>query len=200
MMWFRGTLRSTNARTLASRSIIYSLRLLQVRHEKAVRHSLLKVPDHRRLPCRDRDCQRLARSRSELDDIGPIALRAKDHDPVVASHYRRLVLCQSSSASRFTRRSSGVLHFEPIRRPEHKTAAVAAALPMVGRAVVVVVPGSVVTTVRSAASVGTARIAPDIIVRMPSRALRVLRIVLSVRFSRPVVWLKVYVAASDVER
>src|SRR6516225_715485 len=35
---------------------------------------------------------------------------------------------------------------------------------------------------RSAASVGTARIAPDIIVRMPSRALRVLRIVLSVRF------------------
>src|SRR5262249_54777408 len=43
---------------------------------------------------------------------------------------------------------------------------------------------------RSAASVGTARIAPDIIVRMPSRALRVLRIVLSVRFSRPVMWLK----------
>src|SRR6266404_9319619 len=39
---------------------------------------------------------------------------------------------------------------------------------------------------RSAASVGTARVAPDIIVRMPSRALRVLRIVLSVRFSRPV--------------
>src|SRR5215472_12996603 len=37
----------------------------------------------------------------------------------------------------------------------------------------------------SAASVGTVRIAPDIIVRMPSRALRVLRIVLSVRFSRP---------------
>src|SRR5215470_16925258 len=44
---------------------------------------------------------------------------------------------------------------------------------------------------RSAASVGTARIAPNIIVRMPSRALRVLRIVLSVRCSRPVVWLKV---------
>src|SRR6516162_5657427 len=39
---------------------------------------------------------------------------------------------------------------------------------------------------RSAASVGTARIAPDIIVTIPSRALRVLRIVLSVRFSRPV--------------
>src|ERR1700745_4290077 len=35
---------------------------------------------------------------------------------------------------------------------------------------------------RSAASVGTSRIAPDTIVRMPSRALRVLRIVLSVRF------------------
>src|SRR6266446_719826 len=49
---------------------------------------------------------------------------------------------------------------------------------------------------RSAASVGTARIAPDIIVRMPSRALRVLRIVLSVRFGRPVVWLKV----SQIER
>src|SRR5215467_7786883 len=50
-------------------------RLLQVRHEQAVGHALLKVPDHRRLACRDRDCQRLARSRSELDDIGPIALR-----------------------------------------------------------------------------------------------------------------------------
>src|SRR5262249_55860563 len=89
-------------RILASRSIIYSLRLLQVRYEQAVGHALLKVPDHRRLACRDRDCQRLARSRSELDDIGPIALRAEDHDPVVASHYRRLVLCYSSSASRFT--------------------------------------------------------------------------------------------------
>src|SRR5262245_10053653 len=44
---------------------------------------------------------------------------------------------------------------------------------------------------RSAASVGTARIARDILLRMPSRALRVLRIVLSVRVSRPVVWLRV---------
>src|SRR5215831_17456635 len=34
---------------LASRSIIYSLRLLQVRHEQAVRHSLLKVPPPPRL-------------------------------------------------------------------------------------------------------------------------------------------------------
>src|SRR5262249_27837893 len=42
-------------------------------------------------------------------------------------------------------------------------------------------------TYRSAASVGTARIAPNIIVRMPSRALRVLRIVLSIGFSRPCV-------------
>src|SRR5712671_216191 len=66
-------------------TLTYSLRLLQVRHEQAVRHALLKVPDHRRLACRDRDCQRLARSRPELDDIGPVALRAKDHDPVVAS-------------------------------------------------------------------------------------------------------------------
>src|SRR5215472_13089269 len=82
-------------------------RLLQVRHEQAVGHALLKVPDHRRLACRDRDCQRLARSRSELDDIGPIALRAEDHDPVVASHYRRLVLCHSSSASRFTAGAAG---------------------------------------------------------------------------------------------
>src|SRR5262249_37776356 len=75
-MSFRGMLRSTNERILASRSIIYSLRLLQVRYEQAVGHALLKVPDHRRLACRDRDCQRLAPSRSELDDIGPIALRA----------------------------------------------------------------------------------------------------------------------------
>src|SRR5262244_4499496 len=50
----------------------------------------------------DRDRERLTCGRSELDDIGPIALRAEDHDPVVASHYRRLVLCHSSSASRFT--------------------------------------------------------------------------------------------------
>src|SRR5262249_51886891 len=92
-------LRSTNE---AARSIIHSLGLLQVRHEQAIGHALLKVPDHRRLACRDRDCQRLAPSRFELDDIGPIALRAEDHDPVVASHYRRLVLCYSSSASRFT--------------------------------------------------------------------------------------------------
>src|SRR5499433_1601128 len=50
----------------------------------------------------DRDRERLTCGRSELDDVGPIALGAKDHDPVVASHYRRLVLCHSSSASRFT--------------------------------------------------------------------------------------------------
>src|SRR5215469_16321409 len=106
---------------VASRSIIYSLGLLQVRHEQAVRHSLLKVPGHRRLACRDRDCQRLAPSRSELDDIGPIALRAEDHDPVVASHYRRLVLCYSSFASRFTASTSefffsrNVRHDQPVR-------------------------------------------------------------------------------------
>jgi len=45
-------------------------------------------------------------------------------------------------------RCIGVLHFEPIRRPERKkTAVVAVALPIVGRAVVVVVPGGIVTTV-----------------------------------------------------
>src|SRR5262245_16115147 len=120
-MSFRGMLRSTNERILASRSIIYSLGLLQVRHEQAVGHALLKVPDHRRLACRDRDCQRLAPSRSELDDIGPIALRAEDHDPVVASHYRRLVLCYSSSASRFTAGASefffsrNIWHALPVR-------------------------------------------------------------------------------------
>src|SRR5262249_26017577 len=120
-MSFRGMLRSTNERILASRSIIYSLGLLQVRHEQAVGHALLKVPDHRRLACRDRDCQRLASSRYELDDVGPIALRAEDHDPVVASHYRRLVLCYSSSASRFTAGASefffsrNIRHDQPVR-------------------------------------------------------------------------------------
>src|SRR5215831_2106811 len=49
---------------------------------------------------------------------------------------------------------------------------------------------------RSAASVGTARIAPDITVRMLSRALRVLRIVLSVGIQSARVWLKV----SQIER
>src|SRR5262245_50219990 len=88
-------------RILASRSIIYSLRLLQVRHEQAVGHALLKVPDHRRLAWRDRDYQRLARSRSELDDICPIAPSAEDRAVIVASHTRRLVLCNSSTASGF---------------------------------------------------------------------------------------------------
>src|SRR5262249_16304733 len=106
-MSFRGMLRSTNERILASRSIIYSLRLLQVRYEQAVGHAVLKVPDHRRLACRDRDCQRLARRRSELDEIGPVALRAQDHDPVFAGHYSRPVLWHSSSASRFTAAAPG---------------------------------------------------------------------------------------------
>src|SRR6516165_403444 len=120
-MSFRGMLRSTNERILASRSIIYSLRLMQVRYEQAVGHALLKVPDHRRLACRDRDCQRPAPSRSELDHTGPIARRAEDHDPVVASHYRRLVLCYSSSASRFTAGASefffsrNLWHDQPVR-------------------------------------------------------------------------------------
>src|SRR5215472_7221737 len=81
----------------------------------------VQVPDHRRLACRDRECQRLALSRSELDDIGSIALRAEDHDPVVASHYRRLVLCYFSSASRFTAGASefffsrNIRHDQPVR-------------------------------------------------------------------------------------
>src|SRR5262249_27994597 len=117
-------LRSTNE---AARSIIHSLGLLQVRHEQAIGHALLKVPDHRRLACRDRDCQRLAPSRSELDDIGPIAPRAEDHDPVVASHYRRLVLCYSSSASRFTAGASefffsrNIWHDQPVRHARLET-------------------------------------------------------------------------------
>src|SRR5262249_61283380 len=94
-------------RRTASSPTSYSLRLLEARYEQAVGNADLKVPDPRRLACRDRDCQRLARRRSELDDIGPVALRAEDHDPVVAGHYSRPVLWHSSSASRFTAAAPG---------------------------------------------------------------------------------------------
>jgi len=55
-------------RTADGDALSYSLRLLQVRHEQPVRHTLLKVSDHCRLGFGDRDCQRLACGRPELDD------------------------------------------------------------------------------------------------------------------------------------
>jgi len=39
-----------------------------IRHEKAIGHHLLEMPDHRRLRSGDRDRQRLARGCLELDD------------------------------------------------------------------------------------------------------------------------------------
>src|SRR5262245_47626124 len=59
------------------------------------------MPDHPRLCSRDRDRQRLACSRSELDNIGAVILRAVNHDAVLAGH-RHFFLPHSSSASRFT--------------------------------------------------------------------------------------------------
>src|SRR5262252_6662506 len=46
-----------------------------IRHEQSLWHSLLKMPDHRSLRPRDRDRQRLARGRLELNNIGPVGLR-----------------------------------------------------------------------------------------------------------------------------
>ena len=50
---------------------------------------------------RDRDRQRLACGRSDLNDVGAVTLRPVDHDPVLAGH-RHFFLLHSSSASRFT--------------------------------------------------------------------------------------------------
>jgi hypothetical protein len=66
-----------------------------------VGHSLLKISDHLCFAAGDRDCQRLARSRSELDNVGPVVFRAVDHHTVLAAH-RRFFLPYSSSSSRFT--------------------------------------------------------------------------------------------------
>src|SRR5262249_21374756 len=77
-----------------------------VRHEQPIRHALLEMPDHGRLGSWDRDCQRLACGRSELNDVGAVILRPVDHDPVLAARRRhahlRRSFDQSSSASRFT--------------------------------------------------------------------------------------------------
>src|SRR5262249_649959 len=77
-----------------------------VRHEQPIGHSFLKMPDHGCLGSWDRDRQRLACGRSELNDVGAVILRPVDHDPVLAArrstaHLRRS-FDQSSSASRFT--------------------------------------------------------------------------------------------------
>ena len=55
-----------------------------IRHEQSLWHSLLKMPDHRSLRPRDRDRQRLARGRLELNNIGPVGLRA----PIVRDYSR----------------------------------------------------------------------------------------------------------------
>src|SRR5262249_3353761 len=77
-----------------------------IRHEQSVGHSLLKMPDHPCFAAGDRDCQRLACGRSELNDVVAVILRPVDHDPVLAArrshaHLRRS-FDQSSSASRVT--------------------------------------------------------------------------------------------------
>jgi hypothetical protein len=60
-----------------------------LRHERPVRHPLLKVPDHVRLAARDRDRQRLALGGPELHHTGAVVLRAEDHDAVLALPHRR---------------------------------------------------------------------------------------------------------------
>src|SRR5262245_50514272 len=62
-----------------------------VRHEQPIRHALLEMPDHGRLGSWDRDCQRLASGRSELNDVGAVILRPSDaqvfgcHHPNIAT-------------------------------------------------------------------------------------------------------------------
>src|SRR5262249_14966724 len=51
---------------------------------QAIGHSFLKIPDHPCFAAGDRNCQRLARSRSELDNIGAVILWSVDYDPVLA--------------------------------------------------------------------------------------------------------------------
>jgi len=71
------------------------------RHKQPVGHALLEVSDYRCLSPGDRGRECLARSRSELDDVRAVSLRAVDHDMVLAA-YRRFFLLHSSSSSRFT--------------------------------------------------------------------------------------------------
>jgi len=47
-------------------------RLVQIRHKQPVGHAFLEMPDHRALGARNRNRQRLARGRSELDNIGAV--------------------------------------------------------------------------------------------------------------------------------
>ena len=61
------------------------------------------MPDHRSLRPRDRDRQRLARGRPELDNVSAVVLRADNHDPIFAvRYYRHFLLPHSTLASRVT--------------------------------------------------------------------------------------------------
>src|ERR1700741_3349482 len=78
------------------------------RHEQTVGHPLLKVLEHGRLAARDRNRQRLARGRPELNNVSAISLRAEDHDSIFASlRHRHFFLPQSSSTSRVTAAALG---------------------------------------------------------------------------------------------
>src|SRR5215813_55274 len=76
---------STASRLLLSNSV-------HIRHEQSIGHSLLKMPDHRRLDSRYRNRQRLALGRPKLDDVSAVGLGAEDHDPVLAGSGHRLSL------------------------------------------------------------------------------------------------------------
>src|SRR5262249_17506570 len=111
-------MRTANTITTASRLIFSNG--VHLRHEQTVGHSLLKMSDHRSLRPRDRDRQRVARGRLELDNIGPVVLWAENHDPVFAVRcYRHFSLPQSSSVSRFTAAHAGFLNLsQSFDRPD----------------------------------------------------------------------------------
>src|SRR5262249_36938232 len=70
--------------------------LRNVRYGQLVRHARLEILEDAGLSSRHADRQRLAVCHAKLDDIGAVALRAEDHDTVLAA-YRRFFLLHSSS-------------------------------------------------------------------------------------------------------
>src|SRR5215472_15326914 len=98
-----GKLRGPRFRKLTERA---KGSLRNVRYGQLVRHARLEMLEDAGLSSRHADRQRLAVCHAKLDDIGAVALRAEDHDTVLANrrshaHLRRS-FDQSSSASRFT--------------------------------------------------------------------------------------------------
>src|SRR5262249_39242198 len=88
-----------------------------VRHDQPVRHTRLEMLEYAGLASRHADRQRLAACHPKLDDIGPVALGAVDHDAISAAFrrhtHRQRSFDQSFSASRFTAEKARFFNGDP---------------------------------------------------------------------------------------